>query len=44
MAAFLAKRIVDGYLSFSEVPAKLKEDVRTELEESGNENLANEDT
>ena len=42
MEAFLAKRIVDGYLSFSEVPKSLKEEVKANLINNGREDLVNE--
>lgn len=35
MATFLAKRIVDGYLAFDQVPATLKNNVKTKLDEMG---------
>lgn len=43
MATFLAKRIVDGYLEFSRVPATLKNSVKTKLDEMGLGDLAAEE-
>ena len=40
MAVFLAKRIVGGYLEFSQVPATLKNNVKTKLDEMGLGDLA----
>lgn len=40
MAAFLAKRIVDGFLTFAEVPERLKDAVRECLEAEGRGDLA----
>ena len=39
MANFLVYRILDGKLTFDEVPAKLKEEVRQILIELGHEEL-----
>lgn len=44
MAAFLAKRIVDGYLTFAEAPGSLKEAVRECLETEGRGDLAVDET
>lgn len=43
MAKFLAKRIIDGYLTFAEVPERLKEAVRECLEAEGRGDLAAEE-
>lgn len=40
MAEFLAYRILDGKTTFEKVPAKLKEEVKQILIESGHEELA----
>lgn len=40
MAAFLAKRIIDGFLTFAQVPESLKEAVRECLEAEGRGDLA----
>lgn len=40
MVEFLVYRILCGKLSFNEVPAALKEEVRTILMEEGHEELA----
>mgnify|MGYP001623760040 CR=1 FL=1 len=40
MAAFLAKRIVDGFLTFAQVPESLKDAVRECLEAEGRGDLA----
>ena len=40
MATFLAYRIMSGKLTFTEVPVKLKEQVRKILEEEGCGDLA----
>ena len=39
MAKFLAMRIVGGHMTYSQVPASLKEQVKTELTAMGRKDL-----
>ena len=44
MAKFLAMRIVGGHMTYSQVPASLKEQVKTELTAMGRKDLIVEQT